>query len=68
MMDGSLVSRFGFDVVWINIDGISVCVALCWIVGVLSSGDAKLQWWDDDRKMIVLFLVFCIILDIFKGC
>jgi hypothetical protein len=67
-MDGSLVALVGFDVVWMNRDGISVCVALYWIVGLLSSWDAKLQWWDDDHKMIVLFLVLCIILDIFKGC
>jgi hypothetical protein len=33
MMDSSLVARVGFDVVWMNIDGISVCVALYWIVG-----------------------------------
>jgi hypothetical protein len=33
MMDGSLVARVGFDVVWMNIDGISVYVALYWIVG-----------------------------------
>jgi hypothetical protein len=32
-MDGSLVARVGFDVVWMNTDGISVCVALYWIVG-----------------------------------
>jgi hypothetical protein len=33
MMDGSLVAWVSFDVVWMNIDGISVCVALYWIVG-----------------------------------
>jgi hypothetical protein len=33
MMDGSLVAWVGFDVVWMNIDGISVSVALYWIVG-----------------------------------
>jgi hypothetical protein len=33
MMDDSLVAPVGFDVVWLNIDGISVCVALYWIVG-----------------------------------
>jgi hypothetical protein len=33
MMDSSLVARVSFDVVWMNIDGISVCVALYWIVG-----------------------------------
>jgi hypothetical protein len=32
-MDSSLVARVGSDVVWMNIDGISVCVALYWIVG-----------------------------------
>jgi hypothetical protein len=32
-MEGSLVARVGFDVVWMNIDGISVCVTFYWIVG-----------------------------------
>jgi hypothetical protein len=67
MMDGSLVARVNFDVVWMNIDCISVCYfALdCWR---LSSAVAKLQRWDDDPKMTVLFLVLCIILYIFKSC
>jgi hypothetical protein len=33
MMDGSLVAQVGFEVVWMNIDCINVCVALYWIVG-----------------------------------
>jgi hypothetical protein len=28
VMDGILVAHVTFDVVWMNIDGISVCVAL----------------------------------------
>jgi hypothetical protein len=34
MMDGSLVARVRSDVVWLYIDGVSVCVALYWIVEV----------------------------------
>jgi hypothetical protein len=33
MTDGGLMAGVGFDVVWMNIDGISVYVALYWIVG-----------------------------------
>jgi hypothetical protein len=33
MMDDSLVAQVGFDVVWMYIDGINVCVALYWVVG-----------------------------------
>jgi hypothetical protein len=68
MMDGSLVAQVGFDVVWMNIDGIRLYVALYWIVGGLSSAVAKLKRWDDDPMLIVLFLVLCIILYIFKSC
>jgi hypothetical protein len=33
VMDGSLVARVDFDVVWMSIDGGSVRVPLYWIVG-----------------------------------
>jgi hypothetical protein len=34
MMDSkTAVAQVGFDVVWMNIDGIRVCVAIYWIVG-----------------------------------
>jgi hypothetical protein len=67
MMNGSLVAQVGFDVVWMNIGDVSVCcfVLDCW---GLSSTVAKLQWWNNEPKMIVLFLVLCIFLYIFKSC
>jgi type IV secretory pathway VirB6-like protein len=65
MMDSSLVAWVGFDVVWMNIDGISVCVALYWIVGGCHPRLLSFSSVDDDPKMTVLFLVLCIILCIF---
>jgi hypothetical protein len=62
-MDGDLVAQVGFDVMWMNIRRWYKCMC-CFILDCwgLSSAVAKLQGWDNDPMLIVLFLILCIIL------